>query len=84
MKCASPRPVQLKITQFAMIDGAMCKMVKAAARYEKAIYTSGERDALDGLVKAAMDLKEAFITVATQINEAGGVIEDEIGVVDNS
>jgi len=57
------------ITAFPMIDGAMVRVVRAAASYEKAIYTPAERAALDRLVKTAIELKATFEKLAKHINE---------------
>jgi len=58
-----------RITHFSMIDGAMMRVVKAAAQYEAARYTVGEGHARDRVVKAAIELKETFEKLAKRINE---------------
>jgi len=61
----------MRVTYFAMIDTAMIRVVRAA----------GERAAMDRVVKAAIGLKDAFVTVAKQIND-GDVEVYEIEAVD--
>jgi|GEM_PF-5964820 len=57
------------ITAFPMIDGAICRVVRAAVAYEKAIYTSNEGGAIKLVVREAMNLKQAFEKLAKHINE---------------
>lgn len=59
----------IHITEFARIDGAMLKVIKASKALNDAKYSSSERPARDLVIKAADHLRQEFTQIEKEIND---------------